>query len=343
MDDFDQVLSRADRLLEQSSPPPGELRRLSVDLDDLINSPQFQTLDADARTAVQKRFQEVRARLRGGDLNAVPSPGAMPPLPDATSATPSRPRTEERQHNPYAQESMEEAEKLFYGGRYTESIKLYDQVLTIEPDWDRARQHRSEAEGYLRTGYIPAVALPAEAASAFGKAQSAARLGRYQDAMALLLRSQNILQQYGIQRWQEGTEFEQKLQQNIDAENVFNEGMQLFAQGQMDEGIDRVETAAQATGLPRYGERLQTLLKERDQIQQSIETLNATVLDPKAVAQAKSTLDSLVLKYGQNPILLQLRGQLEAAAPRIAAPVEGTGAIPKTAGFACPNHRGRTQ
>ena len=98
--------------------------------------------------------------------------------------------------------------------------------------------------------------------------------------------------------------------------------MQLFAQGQMDEGIDRVETAAQATGLPRYGERLQTLLKERDQIQQSIETLNATVLDPKAVAQAKSTLDSLVLKYGQNPILLQLRGQLEAAAPRIAAPLK---------------------
>ena len=187
MDDFDQVLSRADRLLEQSSPPPGELRRLSVDLDDLINSPQFQTLDADARAAVQKRFQEVRARLRGGDLNAVPSPGAMPPLPEATSATPSRPRAEERQHNPYAQESMEEAEKLFYGGRYTELIKLYDQVLTIEPDWDRARQHRSEAEGYLRTGYIPAVALPAEAASAFGKAQSAARLGRYQDAMALLI------------------------------------------------------------------------------------------------------------------------------------------------------------
>ena len=86
---------------------------------------------------------------------------------------------------------MTEAEKLFYGGRYAEAIKLYDQVLQIEPDWDRARQHRSESENYLRTGYIPSVALPAEAATAFGKAQSAARLGRYQEAMTLLNRAQN--------------------------------------------------------------------------------------------------------------------------------------------------------
>lgn len=324
MDDFNQLLQKAERVLEQTNPPSGDLRRLSVDLDDLINSPEFQQLDADTRSQVQKRFQEVRARLRGGETAAVPLPNAMPPLPDVKTGNNNAPRarTEERQHNPYAQESMEEAEKLFYGGRYTEAIKLYDQVLTVEPDWDRARQHRSEAEGYLRTGYIPAVALPADAASAFGKAQSAARLGRYQDAMALLMRAQNILQQYGIQRWQEGTEFETKLQQNIDAENVFNEGMQLFATGQLDEGIDRVETAAQATGLPRYSERLQTLVKERELIQQSIEALNATVLDPKGVAQAKSTLDSLVLKYGQNAVLQQLRGQIEAAAPRIAAPLK---------------------
>ncbi len=68
---------------------------------------------------------------------------------------------------------MEEAERLFYGGRYAEAIKNFDKVLQIEPGWERARQHRSESENYLRTGYIPAVALPPEAASAFGKAQSA--------------------------------------------------------------------------------------------------------------------------------------------------------------------------
>ena len=98
---------------------------------------------------------------------------------------------------------METAEKLFYSGRYAEAIQLFDRVLQLEPNWERARQHRSEAENYLRTGYIPAVALPTEAASAYGKAQSAARVGRYADALALLEKAQNSLRELGILRWQE--------------------------------------------------------------------------------------------------------------------------------------------
>jgi len=246
----------------------------------------------------------------------------MPSLQEAGISGPTPPRSDERQHNTYAQESMEEAEKLFYSGHYSDAIKVYDQVLTIEPDWERAKQHRIEAEGYLRTGHIPAVALPAEAATAFSKAQSAARLGRFQDAMGMLMRAQNILQQFGIQRWQEGQEFEQKLQQNIDAENVYNEGMQLFSQGQLDEGIDKVDAAAQVTGLPRYGERLQTLLKERNQIEDSIEALNAPILEPKTVSQVKSILDGLVLKYDLNPTLQRLKNQVDAAIPRVVAPLK---------------------
>jgi len=315
------LLDRIEQQLADASAPVNELRRLSIELDDAMHESGFALLPEAERTRAQRLFQELRARLRGGEVKPVPeTPLRDATVPEAPSASRStHPRSEERQHNPYAQETMEEAERLFYGGRYADAIRLYDQVLAIEPDWERARQHRNEAEGYLRTGYIPAVALPAEAASAFGKAQSAARLGRYQDALALLQRAQNILQQYGIQRWQEGTEFEQKLQQNIDAENVFNEGLQLFAQGQLEEGIDRVETAAQATGLPRYHERLQTLLREREQIQASVEALNATVLDPRAVTQAKSNIETLVLKYGENPTLQKLRAQLEAAVPRLAS------------------------
>lgn len=324
MTDIDNLITKINRLLEQEIPPASEVRRLMVDLDDLINSPEFQTLDIDGRGKIQKLYQELRGKLRGGDQPLVPSPSNMPAAPNGGQPTPSaaRSRTEERQHNPFAQQPMDEAEKLFYGGRYNEAIKLYDQVLSVEPDWDRARQHRSEAEGYLRTGYIPAVALPAEAATAFGKAQSAARLGRYLDAMALLNRGQAILQQYGIQRWQEGQEFEQKLQQSIDAENVYNEGLTIFAQGQLDEGIDRVENAAQATGLPRYNDRLQQLMKERETIQNASDLLNAALPDPKVVGQAKMALDGLVLKYGENPTLQRLKLQLDQAVPKILGPLK---------------------
>jgi hypothetical protein len=323
MIDLETLFSKTERLLEQQSPAAGDLRKAMVEVDDLINSADFKTLEAEVRERARRIFQELRTRLRGGDQQAVPLSPDLPPLPAAsTNAAPAVSRVEERPHNAYAIQQMEEAEKLFYGGRYAEAIKLYDQVLTIEAGWERALQHRGEAEGYLRTGYIPAVALPAEAATAFGKAQSAARLGRYQDAMALLMRAHNILQQFGIQRWQEGQEFEQKLQQNIDAENVYAEGIQLFAQGQLDEGIEKIETAAQATGMPRYAERMQSMIEERALIQSSAEALSAAVPDPKAVAQAKSALDTLSLKYGENPALQKLKIRLDQAIPRVTAPLK---------------------
>jgi tetratricopeptide (TPR) repeat protein len=200
MTDFETLLSKSTRLLDQEAPPAGELRRLSVELDDLINSPEYQNLTAEDHSQVQKLLQDLRSRIRGGEQTAVPSPNHMPVLQEVGISVPTAPRPDERQHNSYAQDSMEEAEKLFYSGHYSEAIKLYDQVLTIEPDWERSKQHRIEAEGYLRTGHIPAVALPAEAATTFSKAQSAARLGRFQDAMSMLMRAQNILQQFGIQR-----------------------------------------------------------------------------------------------------------------------------------------------
>lgn len=329
MIDPEPLFSKASRLLEQQPPPTADLRRLMVEADDLINSADFNGLDAEAKNRARKLYQDLRGRLRGGDQQSVALSPDLPPLP--TVSTPmTQPGVEERPRNPFAVQQMEEAEKLFYGGRYADSIKLYDQVLTIEPSWDRARQHRGEAEGYLRTGYIPAVALPAEAATAFGKAQSAARLGRYQNAMALLMRSQNILQQYGIQRWLEGTEFEQKLQQSIDAENVYAEGIQLFAQGQLDEGIERVETAAQATGMPRYAERLQTMMNERTQIQASAEALSASLPDLKAVAQAKTALDTLAIKYGENPTVQKLKARLDHALPRVIAPIKEQAAALKS-------------
>ncbi len=220
MADIDQLLSTTQNLLAQESPSTSEIRNVMIDLDDVINSAEFAGLEADQRAKLQSTYQDLRNMLREKERPAEASAAsAVIGYEDSTPiAGPLAAASGEREHNPYAAQQMEEAEKLFYGGRYAEAIKLYDQVMQIEPDWERARQHRNESENYLRTGHIPSVALPPEAATAFGKAQSAARLGRYQDAMALLNRAQSSLRDLGIQRWQEGQEFEQKLQQNIDAE-----------------------------------------------------------------------------------------------------------------------------
>ena len=319
-----KFLDDISRLLSQDQPPAAEVRRLMVEMDEFFNTPEFQAMSYDERSPLQNGYKELRNLVRGGanpngHSQAV---GGLDDQPAPVSSTPARVMNENREHNPYAEQQMEEAEKLFYGGRYAEAIKLYDQVLQIEQGWERAQKHRNESENYLRTGYIPSVALPAEAGTAFGKAQSAARLGRFSDAMALLNKAQSILRDMGIQRWQEGQEFEQKLQQSIDAESVFQEGISLFNQGQIDDGIDRVETAARASGLPRFNDKAQEMHRFQATLQSINEALNSSAADARSVAAAKVDLDGLLLHYEQNPVLVKLKTRLDNAVPRVIQPLK---------------------
>jgi tetratricopeptide (TPR) repeat protein len=326
MADHQKYIDEVARLLGQEQPPAAEVRRLMVEMDEFFNTPDFQSLAYEDRARLQNGYKDLLAMVRGQANNDARSqaeniPGFDEQLAQASGSAPAV-RTENREHNPYAEQQMEEAEKLFYGGRYAEAIKLYDQVLQIEPQWERAQKHRHESENYLRTGYIPSVALPAEAGTAFGKAQSAARLGRFSDAMILLNKAQAILRELGIQRWQEGQEFEQKLQQSIDAESVYLEGMQLFNQGQIDEGIDRVETAARATGLPKYGDKVQEMRRFKAAVQAIAEAFNNPAADAKLIAQSKVELDGLLLQYDQNPVLLKLKARLAEVIPAVTGPLK---------------------
>jgi tetratricopeptide (TPR) repeat protein len=328
MTDFTEFESSITTLLAQNNPPVTELRTALLEAEEFLASPDFEILLADQRSRVQDLRRDLKARLRQVETN--PATEAIAPMPGNGSAQSTlmdseqsvTPRQPARPRNPQAEQQMEDAEKLFYSGRYTEAIRLFDRVLQLEPNWERPRQHRAEAENYLRTGYIPPVALPAEAASAFGKAQSAARVGRFSDALNMLQRAQAVLRELGIQRWQEGLEFEQKLQENIDAEHAYNEGLQLFEQGRLDEAIERVETAGRATGLPKYNDRAQQYRRVRDTIRAINESLSSLNVDPKGVAQAKADLDLLSAEYGENPAFMRLRSRLETVIPRAISPLQ---------------------
>jgi tetratricopeptide (TPR) repeat protein len=328
IDDFEK---NAQFLLQQEEPGLTELRRLLLELEDTITSPEFQALTPDERNHLQNLRKELRARLRkletsSEQLTDQPGLAATGESPLRASAqhgaigtTPEPPA---RPHDPKAELQMEEAERLFYSGRYADALRLYDRVLQIEPGWERARQHRSESENYLRTGYIPSIALPAEAASSYGKAQSAARVGRYAEAMNLLTKAQAVLKELGIQRWQEGQEFEQKLQENIDAEHAYEEGLRQLEAGRFDEAIERVETAAFATGLPKYSDKAQELRRVRETLRKISETVNAPDSDPRSISQAKADLDNLTGEYGENPALVRIRARLESVIPRVVAPLK---------------------
>ena len=322
---LESIESESKGLLNQETPPLVEIRKALLEIEEFIASADYSDVPSEQRDRLQNLRKELKSRLRTQEnqesdttlVSAIP----LEPSPPATQIGGTG-RQENKERDPLAEEQMEDAEKLFYGGRYAEAIKLFDRVLQIEPSWDRARQHRAESENYLRTGYIPPVALPSEAGSAFGKAQSAARVGRYKDALNMLAKAQGVLRDLGIHRWQEGLEFEQKLQENIDAENAYQEGLNLFKLGEVDDAIERVETASRATGLPKYSDKAQQFRQIRETLRGIHEILSALNLEPKMVAQAKADLDSLTAEYGDNPTFQRLRSRLEGVIPRAVAPLK---------------------
>jgi tetratricopeptide (TPR) repeat protein len=328
----DALNQQISELLNREDASTADLRNLMLEIEEFIGSDEYRELKPEDRSQLQTARKDVLARLEqsqnGGDsqgaavgqtaaAESVSAAGASAPTGEASPAVETT-----REHNPLAAQQMEMAERLFYSGRYAEAIQIFDRVLQVEPNWERARQHRSEAENYLRTGYIPAVALPADAASAYSKAQSAARVGRYSDALALLEKAQLILRELGIQRWQEGQEFAQKLQESIDAENVYEEGLALFNQGRIEEAIDRIDTASRATGLPKYNDKAGDFRRVRESLRSIYETLSQTVIDPQAASSAKTELDALVVEYGNNPAFDKVIDRFKTVVPRVVEPLK---------------------
>jgi tetratricopeptide (TPR) repeat protein len=323
MSSFDKLNHAINQLLSSSSATLSDLRKLSIEVDDLIRSEDYQNLDPGDKQQVQEQYRSLMAKINSltGDETSprmVEPDGQPHQLEGNDEKKLSRMRGERAQErDPEAIRFMDEAEGLFYSGRYAEAIKLYDQVLGLEPGWERPQQHRAEADNYLRTGYIPSVALPPEAATAFGKAQSASRVGRYADAQLLLEKAKASLRDSGIQRWQDGQEFEQKLQQMVDAESAYKEGVRLFNQGQPDEGIEKIEAAAQTTGLPKYKDKAQEFRKAKETLRSIGDVLYIGTTDPKQLIQAKTNLDILIGEYGEQPAIDKLRTRLELILPKV--------------------------
>ncbi len=328
MNSFDEIEKQYQELLANLSASVVDLRHLLLEIEDLVNSPDYQTLALEQRNSLQAERKELMQRIQQQENESAASAekangqGDSAPSAGAKSESLSARQEPAQEHNPAAESQMEMAEKLFYSGRYAEAVQIFDRILQLEPNWERARQHRTEAENYLRTGYIPVVALPADAASAYGKAQSAARVGRFADALVLLESAQDALHELGIQRWQEGQDFAQKLQENIDAEKAYEEGLTLFRQGNIDDAIERIQAAVGATGMPKYSERAQELRKVKDSLRSIYDTLNQADLDPQAASQAKASLDALVVEYGENPAFERLIERFRAITPRVVEPLK---------------------
>jgi len=219
-------------------------------------------------------------------------------------------------HDPEAERMMDEAEEAFYKGNYQAAIPLYEKVIQMEPAWTRAQEHHSEAEEYLRSGNIPSVALPPEAGKAYGKAQSAARVFRYQVALNYLDEAFDHLQEAGIKRWREGEELRHDLENQMQAYDVYKEGLNLLSQGELVSALGKIQTAASAVAIPEYIDKANEVRQDIGLLNDVSDTVSLSgKIPPAKLADARTKLERIRMKYGEVPQLGRLRNRLDLLIP----------------------------
>lgn len=221
-------------------------------------------------------------------------------------------------HDPEAEILMDSAEEAFYAGNYQKAIPLYEKVLQIEPGWARAQEHRDEAEEFMRTGNIPSVALPPDAGKAYGKAQSAARVFRYQTALDYLDEAFASLKETGINRWREGEELRQDLENQMQAHEVYEEGLGMLRQGDLPGGLAKIQTAASAVALPEYVDKANEIRGDLAALDEIADVVNLSGNIPAdKLAESHTKLDRLSLKYGEIPQISRLRNRMDIVLPAV--------------------------
>lgn len=221
-------------------------------------------------------------------------------------------------HDSEAEALMDTAEEAFYAGNYQKAIPLFEKVLQIEPGWSRAQEHHDEAEEFLRTGNIPSVALPPDAGKAYGKAQSAARVFRYQTALDYLDEAFDSLKQSGINRWREGEELRQDLENQMQAHEVYLEGIEIVRQGELQGGLSKFQTAASAVALPEYVDKANEVREDIASLNEIADVVNLSGnISPDKLADSRQKLDRLSLKYGDITQISRLRNRMEIVLPAV--------------------------
>ena len=219
-------------------------------------------------------------------------------------------------HDPEAERLMDQAEEAFYKGNYQVAIPLYEKVIQMEPSWVRAQEHHAEAEEYLRSGNIPSVALPPEAGKAYGKAQSAARVFRYQIALNYLQDAFDHLEDAGIKRWREGEDLRADLENQMQAYDVYKEGLNLLSLGDLQAALGKIQTAASAVAIPEYIDKANETRADISAINEISDVVSMSgKIPPVMLAESKGKLERIRMKYGEIEQISRLRTRLDLMIP----------------------------
>ena len=145
MNKYQKLENEINTALERAEPSLEELKRLLSQVQDealkLKNSdpdivesrPYLYTLRKSLETEITKLETEDKSK-RSSEKKV----GSEAPKVSVNNSD----------HTPEAENLMKQAEDLFYKGEYRDSIPIYERVLKLEPNWERAKDHLAEAENH---------------------------------------------------------------------------------------------------------------------------------------------------------------------------------------------------
>jgi tetratricopeptide (TPR) repeat protein len=310
---IDQLVDEITAAIQAEPPSLEELERFLTEAKDMMEGPiykqetiELQNVLRDAKRDLEKKISELKTppHLEGEkfiDEQGIPQDS----FGKDNSPTPV--------HNSEAEALMNKGESAFYAGKYQEATGYYENVLKLEPKWDRAIKHKDEAQEYLRSGHIPSDLLPQEVAILFGKAQSAIKILNLKRARDMLEEAKEILKAQEIHRWKDGLKFEEELNNIEDAEEAYGRGLEEFSNGNIEEAINIIQSAADLSGLPKYKDRANEYREVNEQISQIRQKIFARPLTPELVLQASAELSKLQAKYGANSLLQRMHTQQTVA------------------------------
>ena len=216
---------------------------------------------------------------------------------------------------------MNRAEAAFYANKFREAVSLYDKVLNLVPDWQRALDHRKDAEKYLKEG-VPPDALPEEAGIHWGKAQSAVRVKDYGEARRQLDEAWVAVKAAEL-KWNDGLKFGEKLDILEAGEKKYQAGLTAFKNGDLEQAIENADTAFTATADNKYKNEADKWRTLQSDIANFNIILTSGSPNLKMISETKAKLEGYLATYGEIKPLVRARSLLELKLPNIVEMVIG--------------------
>lgn len=139
---------------------------------------------------------------------------------------------------------------------------------------------------------------------------------RYKVALDYLDEAFEHLQEAGIKRWREGEELRHDLENQMQAYDVYKEGLNLLSQGDLVSALGKIQTAASAVAIPEYIDKANEVRQDISMLNDVSDTVSLSgKIPPAKLADARTKLERIRMKYGEIDQLSRLRNRLDLLIP----------------------------